>query len=124
MITVAELPEYSRCADKLLSFDERRDVANYLAEHPSAGDLIEGTGGIRKLRWGWTRKEWWGAGDLPLPQRSDTALSDHLVWQERAKQFEQGGAQRTGRSGGNSARHLDGEIDHGNGIQQHQAGIE
>jgi hypothetical protein len=52
MITVAELPEYSRCADKLLSFEERRDVVNYLAEHPLAGDLMEGTGGIRKLRWG------------------------------------------------------------------------
>lgn len=25
---------------------------NYLATHPKAGDLIEGTGGIRKLRWG------------------------------------------------------------------------
>lgn len=24
---------------------------NYLAAHPKAGDLIEGTGGIRKLRW-------------------------------------------------------------------------
>ncbi len=52
MITVAELPEYCRRADKLLSVDERRDVVSYLAEHPSAGDLMEGTGGIRKLRWG------------------------------------------------------------------------
>lgn len=25
---------------------------NYLAAHPKDGDLIEGTGGIRKLRWG------------------------------------------------------------------------
>lgn len=25
---------------------------NYLAAYPKAGDLIEGTGGIRKLRWG------------------------------------------------------------------------
>ncbi|MDP2224960.1 hypothetical protein [Nitrosomonas sp.] len=30
---------------------ERQDVLNYLAAHPKAGDLIEGTGGIRKLRW-------------------------------------------------------------------------
>lgn len=27
------------------------DIVNYLAAHPKAGDLIEGTGGIRKLRW-------------------------------------------------------------------------
>ena len=25
---------------------------NYLAAHPKAGDLMEGTGGVRKLRWG------------------------------------------------------------------------
>ena len=28
------------------------DVIRYLAEHPFAGDLMEGTGGVRKLRWG------------------------------------------------------------------------
>lgn len=52
MITIAELPEYQRRAEKLLSDTERRDIINYLAEHPRAGDLMEGTGGIRKLRWG------------------------------------------------------------------------
>jgi hypothetical protein len=51
MITVAELPEYIRTAAKLLSEDERQDVIDYLSEHPKSGDLIEGTGGIRKLRW-------------------------------------------------------------------------
>lgn len=52
MITVAEVSEYIRQADKLLTADERQDIVNYLAAHPKAGDLIEGTGGIRKLRWG------------------------------------------------------------------------
>ena len=52
MITIAELPEYIRRADKLLSLGERIDIINYLAAHPKAGDLMEGTGGIRKLRWG------------------------------------------------------------------------
>ena len=52
MLTIAELPEYIRTADKLLSESERQDVIRYLAEHPKAGDLIEGTGGVRKLRWG------------------------------------------------------------------------
>ncbi|MFN0313940.1 MAG: type II toxin-antitoxin system RelE/ParE family toxin [Burkholderiales bacterium] len=51
MITLAEMPEYIRRADKLLSGQERRDVLDYLASHPKAGDLIEGTGGVRKLRW-------------------------------------------------------------------------
>lgn len=52
MITVAELPHYIRCAEKLLNSNERNDVVAYLAAHPRAGDLIEGTGGVRKLRWG------------------------------------------------------------------------
>ncbi|MFZ3140750.1 type II toxin-antitoxin system RelE/ParE family toxin [Polaromonas sp.] len=52
MLTIAELPEYIRTADKLLSETERQDVIRYLAEHPKAGDLMEGTGGVRKLRWG------------------------------------------------------------------------
>lgn len=51
MQTIAETPEYIRRAEKLLSDDERRDVLSYLATHPRAGDLMEGTGGVRKLRW-------------------------------------------------------------------------
>lgn len=52
MITIAEVPEYIRQAEKLLSPSERQDVLSYLAAHPKTGDLIEGTGGVRKLRWG------------------------------------------------------------------------
>lgn len=52
MITIAKVPEYIRQAEKILTEVERQDVLNYLAAHPKAGDLIEGTGGIRKLRWG------------------------------------------------------------------------
>jgi hypothetical protein len=51
MQTVAELPEYIRTANKLLSEIERQDIVRYLAEHPKDGDLMEGTGGVRKLRW-------------------------------------------------------------------------
>lgn len=49
MLTVAELPEYLRAASKLLSDADRRAVVDHLAAHPKAGDLIEGTGGVRKL---------------------------------------------------------------------------
>jgi hypothetical protein len=52
MLTIAELPEYIRRAEKLMSAAERLDIVNYLAAHPKAGDLMEGTGGVRKLRWG------------------------------------------------------------------------
>lgn len=52
MLTVAELPEYQRHASKLLGAEERRAIVDYLAANPKAGDLMEGTGGVRKLRWG------------------------------------------------------------------------
>ena len=46
------MPEYIRYADQLLSEPERKSIIDYLAAHPKAGDLMESTGGIRKLRWG------------------------------------------------------------------------
>jgi hypothetical protein len=51
LLTVAELPEYLRTAGKLLAEADRRALVDYLAVHPAAGDLIAGTGGVRKLRW-------------------------------------------------------------------------
>ena len=50
MQTVAETPTFSRQADKLFSEDEKRELIDFLAEHPLAGDEIPGTGGVRKLR--------------------------------------------------------------------------
>ena len=52
MQTVAEVPSFIRQAEKLLSDAERQDLIRFLAAHPKAGDLIEDTGGVRKLRWG------------------------------------------------------------------------
>lgn len=51
LITVAETPEYIRRAARLLSQSERSEVIDYVAATPKAGDLIQGTGGVRKLRW-------------------------------------------------------------------------
>ena len=36
---------------KLLTDDEYYDLQAVLAEHPKAGDVIPGAGGLRKLRW-------------------------------------------------------------------------
>ena len=36
--------------DKLLSPEERDQLVAFLAANPTAGDLIEGTGGVRKVR--------------------------------------------------------------------------
>ena len=51
MITVVELPEFIRRSRKLLAEDEQHDLISYLATHPTAGVLMQGTGGIRKVRW-------------------------------------------------------------------------
>ena len=51
MQTIAEMPEYSRRAERLLSEMERQAIIDHLAAFPKAGVIIQGTGGIRKLRW-------------------------------------------------------------------------
>ena len=51
MQTVIELPEFLRKTHDLLLNEEKASLINYLAAHPQSGDLMQGTGGIRKLRW-------------------------------------------------------------------------
>jgi hypothetical protein len=51
-ITVVETPEFLSATRKLLTEEERAVLVDYLAHNPTAGDLIQGTGGVRKLRWG------------------------------------------------------------------------
>jgi hypothetical protein len=51
-ISVVETPEFLSATRKLMNDDERTVLVEYLAYNPTAGDLIPGTGGVRKLRWG------------------------------------------------------------------------
>lgn len=51
-ISVVETPEFLSATRKLMSDEERALLVDYLAYNPTAGDLVQGTGGIRKLRWG------------------------------------------------------------------------
>lgn len=51
-ISVVETPEFLSATRKLMSYEERALLVDYLAYNPTAGDLIPGTGGGRKLRWG------------------------------------------------------------------------
>src|SRR5262249_34283945 len=50
-MTVVETATFIRQAHGRLSDDERSAVVDYLALHPEAGIVMEGTGGVRKLRW-------------------------------------------------------------------------
>lgn len=51
MITVVESREFVRIAETLLDDDDREALIDYLAKYPQSGVLIQGTGGVRKLRW-------------------------------------------------------------------------
>jgi hypothetical protein len=51
-VSVVETPEFLSATRKLMNDDERALLVDYLAHNPTVGDLIQGTGGIRKVRWG------------------------------------------------------------------------
>jgi hypothetical protein len=51
-VTVVETPEFQTVIRKLMTEEQRAVLVDYLAYNPAAGDLIQGTGGVRKLRWG------------------------------------------------------------------------
>jgi len=50
-ISIVETPEFLAAIHKLMTEAERALLVDYLAYNPTAGDLIPGTGGVRKLRW-------------------------------------------------------------------------
>jgi hypothetical protein len=51
-ITVAETYMFRRQAEKIWTEDELAVLIDHLAFNPEDGDVIPGTGGIRKVRWG------------------------------------------------------------------------
>ena len=50
-ITVVELPGFAKAAGGLLTPDEIDGLTLFLANNPDDGEVIQGTGGLRKLRW-------------------------------------------------------------------------
>lgn len=50
-ITVVETAAFLRSAGAVLDDVERELLVHYLAYNPTAGDLVPGAGGLRKLRW-------------------------------------------------------------------------
>ena len=51
MQTIVEINEYIKQASKLLDKSEQNSIISYLASFPESGDIIQTTGGVRKLRW-------------------------------------------------------------------------
>jgi hypothetical protein len=50
-IDIVEIGSFSRTFDKLVGSSERKKLYQYFADKPNAGDVIPGSGGLRKLRW-------------------------------------------------------------------------
>ena len=44
MQTIVELPEYTKRSDKILKKSESDSIIHYLAAHPAAGRIMQGTG--------------------------------------------------------------------------------
>jgi len=49
--TVAETSIFVKYAAEVWSADERTEFINWIAANPTAGDVIPGSGGCRKVRW-------------------------------------------------------------------------
>ncbi len=46
------LRNFQTVVRKLMTDEQLTVLVDYLAYNPTAGDLIQGTGGVRKVRWG------------------------------------------------------------------------
>lgn len=85
MLTVIETPEFLAWYKNAWSEEERDELVGWIADNPEAGDVIPGSGGIRKVRWkrGGVGKRG-GAraicyvrnrqGEIILPGRNNTAF--------------------------------------------------
>jgi hypothetical protein len=51
MLTVSETRAFIRTAAAFWTDEQRSDFINWIAANPAAGDLIVGSGGLRKVRW-------------------------------------------------------------------------
>lgn len=51
MLTVAETPSFSRLWPDYWTNDEHGEFCAWLSANPEAGDVVPGTGGVRKVRW-------------------------------------------------------------------------
>ncbi len=51
MYTISETPLFSRLWPDYWTEEERGEFAAFLANNPEAGDVVPGSGGVRKVRW-------------------------------------------------------------------------
>jgi hypothetical protein len=51
MVTFVESPLFTKHVHDYLTEDEFGVFQAYLATHPKTGDIVRGSGGVRKVRW-------------------------------------------------------------------------
>lgn len=51
MFTFIESAIFGRVRDVYLDDDEYAELQQFMMEHPEAGEIVPGSGGVRKLRW-------------------------------------------------------------------------
>ena len=51
MVTFVESPLFTKQVHDYLQDDEYRVFQAFLATNPDAGDMVRGSGGVRKVRW-------------------------------------------------------------------------
>ena len=50
-MVIVETPIFTRLIQELMSDDEYKELQEALVSRPNMGDLIKGSGGLRKVRW-------------------------------------------------------------------------
>ena len=48
---ITELPSFTKKAEKIFDSDELDELREFIKDNPENGDIIQGTGGLRKMRW-------------------------------------------------------------------------
>jgi mRNA-degrading endonuclease RelE of RelBE toxin-antitoxin system len=76
MITIIESPIFTKLWPDYWCEDERGEFSAWLAENPDAGDVVPGSGGIRKVRW--SRQRQGKRGGVRVIYY--TAASKGLIW--------------------------------------------
>ncbi|MAO58201.1 MAG: transcriptional regulator [Alcanivorax sp.] len=76
MYTVVETPTFAKDADRLWTQGERAEFCVWIAAHPEAGQVIPGSGGCRKVRWG--KKQTGKRGGVRVIYF--TRLSEGQIW--------------------------------------------
>jgi hypothetical protein len=73
--TVAETAIFQHYAEKIWSEDERNEFITWIAANPTAGDVIPGSGGCRKVRWASS-----GRGKRGGARVIYFNATDHTIW--------------------------------------------